>query len=563
MNVIKGKGPVFDPGLCRCCGTLKKCRVLNIEYESFGQKEIYSDMLLDCYGLLLSHLDGKPGERLVCATCVKRLREALEFKMQVLKCEEAFLQVKMYGSDANAKDEKLQILNGMEVEVKVEPQDVSDDAPTDAPNNVLEDACHSDHNDAAPVSPVKEAVVDGTPGVRDVTSYDSNDDIPLQVLLTEKPSKKLRVKNGSSSPRRVVDKPKIPMSKLQQRMRERDPSYVAETNILTLVEFSYVCPFKCRHNHLLCFYCGENFSDPQNLRDHTLKNHHPKKFKVTDHKNMLKLDLTRIDCRLCPQIINSLEDFKKHITIVHNKKYYVNNRDLILPFRLSNNEFQCALCESVFAYFHALNKHMNEHFSNFVCETCGLGFVDRGRFLMHQQRHEEGDFPCEECGKVFKAQYNKELHVDRVHKKRGRVYCPKCDARLMTYPQKLKHLVEVHGEAPLSFPCNLCERVCETRRKLTIHRRKEHLKDYRYVCQCCGQKFFTRFALTNHMPTHTGERNYKCKVCEKTYPRLKTLKDHLRIHSNDRRYRCTLCGQAFIQNCSLKGHMKSQHPDCS
>ena len=64
--------------------------------------------------------------------------------------------------------------------------------------------------------------------------------------------------------------------------------------------------------------------------------------------------------------------------------------------------------------------------------------------MMHQQRHEVGDFPCPDCGKAFKAQYNRDLHIDRVHRKKGQgVYCPKCDVKLMSYPQKLKHLVEV------------------------------------------------------------------------------------------------------------------------
>lgn len=49
----------------------------------------------------MSHLDGKPSERLICATCVKRLREALDFRRQVLQCEEAFLQMRMY----DAKEE--------------------------------------------------------------------------------------------------------------------------------------------------------------------------------------------------------------------------------------------------------------------------------------------------------------------------------------------------------------------------------------------------------------------------------------------------------------------------
>lgn len=54
MGTKTNKGPVFDPGLCRCCGVMRKCRLMNVEYESFGQKEIYCDMIMDCFGLLVS-----------------------------------------------------------------------------------------------------------------------------------------------------------------------------------------------------------------------------------------------------------------------------------------------------------------------------------------------------------------------------------------------------------------------------------------------------------------------------------------------------------------------------
>lgn len=167
--------------------------------------------------------------------------------------------------------------------------------------------------------------------------------------------------------------PELQMSKLQQQMREKDPSYKRETNILTIVEYSYVCPFKCRHNHLLCYYCGEIFSDPVLLREHTLKGHHPKKFKVTEHRSMIKVDLTRIDCRLCNVKIDNLDDFRNHITSAHDKKYYFDIKDSVLPFKLTRKELKCAMCDILFPYFHALNKHMNQHFSNYVCETCGLG----------------------------------------------------------------------------------------------------------------------------------------------------------------------------------------------
>ena len=92
---------------------------------------------------------------------------------------------------------------------------------------------------------------------------------------------------------------------------------------------------------------------------------------------MVKIDLTRIDCRLCGVKINDLEVFKRHISSVHNKKYYFSYKDSVLPFRLTRLEMKCAICDLLFPYFHALNKHMNEHFSNYVCETCGLGELSR------------------------------------------------------------------------------------------------------------------------------------------------------------------------------------------
>lgn len=48
------KGPTVDAGTCRCCGAVKKCRLLNVEYEWTGQREVYADMFVDCFGLVVS-----------------------------------------------------------------------------------------------------------------------------------------------------------------------------------------------------------------------------------------------------------------------------------------------------------------------------------------------------------------------------------------------------------------------------------------------------------------------------------------------------------------------------
>lgn len=54
VTVKKSKGPLLDPGLCRCCYSIRKCRLLTAEYEFMGTKEVYSDMFMDVFGLLVS-----------------------------------------------------------------------------------------------------------------------------------------------------------------------------------------------------------------------------------------------------------------------------------------------------------------------------------------------------------------------------------------------------------------------------------------------------------------------------------------------------------------------------
>lgn len=48
------KTKLIDPGLCRCCKSIKKCRFLTVEYEWMGNKEVYADMIMDTFGLLVS-----------------------------------------------------------------------------------------------------------------------------------------------------------------------------------------------------------------------------------------------------------------------------------------------------------------------------------------------------------------------------------------------------------------------------------------------------------------------------------------------------------------------------
>ncbi|KAJ2939922.1 hypothetical protein O0L34_g6628 [Tuta absoluta] len=514
---------LFESGLCRCCGALRRCRDLNYEYENGGAIEVYSDMIMDCFGFTLSDLDSMSTERLICATCVRRLRDAFAFKKQVLQCEEDFKQT------GNYYETKAEKADYVKTEQLIKTELVMESTPSP----------HADEQS-------------------DSFTNDSTVEILIVPDIPNKPSNK---RKRDERPKRslVVKKEKSVISEKQENSRVQETNQKIVTNLLTIVEHSYVCPFKWSYI-LQCFYCKKSFPDMEELRVHTEQSHKPSEFSLVDKKKNVKMDISRIDCRLCETKIEDLEEFKKHITSVHDKEYYLDCIDLIMPFKLKRDEWICVICHKEFPYFHALNKHMNEHFNNFVCESCGLGFVDFARLSMHQLSH-GNQYPCDECGKQYTSEYRRDLHIDTVHKKQGRIKCPKCDVLLLSYSHKLKHLVEVHGEAPLTFPCSMCDKVMNSRKKLTAHKRRDHYRDYKHECNICDTKFYTNSELQDHTrTTHTGERKFKCQLCDKAFFKLKTLRIHTRIHANDRRYRCDLCEQAFVQNASLKSHMRSQHP---
>lgn len=53
VTVTKNNGLIINPALCRCCRAIKKCRMLTAEYTWQEEKEVYADMIMDCFGILV------------------------------------------------------------------------------------------------------------------------------------------------------------------------------------------------------------------------------------------------------------------------------------------------------------------------------------------------------------------------------------------------------------------------------------------------------------------------------------------------------------------------------
>lgn len=355
----------------------------------------------------------------------------------------------------------------------------------------------------------------------------------------------------------IQERNKLIPGKMKKTFNREEMAY---TNTVTIVHNSYVCPFHNKVSNYYCYYCKDQFTNPNELREHTMT-HEPKTMfeSMMEHKKIPKIDITRIDCRLCQEKIDNLETLKKHLTIIHGLKLHPITNEF-LKFRLTLNNLTCTECKSTFPYFDSLKKHMAEHFGKFICDICGACFLEQASLRTHIKTHYKIDmcFPCEICGKNLKSKYSRYLHVATVHEKKPTVNCYKCDAAFLSHALRNKHLIEVHGDKR-TFPCKLCDKVYNRRKTLMEHNRRIHLKVYRHQCDLCDQRFYLPSRLKEHMATHTGERNFRCEFCDKGYPRLKSLQEHLRSHTNDRRYKCDICNSTFTQNASLKNHLKSHH----
>ncbi|CAH0698497.1 unnamed protein product [Spodoptera exigua] len=563
-------------GECRCCSAKGNHRDIMKEYYFNGIREVYFDIFMECFNLFLS--TNALLSTLICTTCVQRLRDATSFRMMVVSTERQLLQA-VEGEDkdtvfVNVHVEDTESEPAMEIKLEKETEYVKEELEPDDERET--DGYDSDYvPDDTGSDTQEETLVDREAALLGRFARVKLPPLPTRQTLSKICPEYCRQLDLLQNLKIV---PKDLMRLIEEQDSKRTTSrkvFISEklahiTNAGTILECSNVTPFKSKSRlGFPCFYCRNVFEKLEKLREHTTQH------KKTEIRHILKtygaeclvvyVDTTDLKCTLCDKSIQNLNSLKSHLTNVHKKKLYPEFTDRVIPFKLSDSGVhECQVCGFNFETFGSIERHMNVHYRNYVCKECGTGFVTKYRLKVHtKSMHAGGNYPCEVCGKVFSTQQKYKNHVNTVHKLLKRFKCTKCSERFAEYFRRQKHLVQVHGVAPLQYKCNVCDKNFDRRYTLSRHMKRDHLEERDYQCEMCSYKCFTKNELRVHMVKHNGERIFECSVCKKSYARKKTLKEHMRIHNNDRRFACAVCGQAFVQKCSLKGHLKTHHLEFS
>ncbi|XP_063899207.1 zinc finger protein 69 homolog isoform X10 [Helicoverpa armigera] len=526
-------------GMCRCCASEGAFKDVKTTYHWMGEEEIYSDMLRDCFDINLEVSEqGQDGG--ICEVCITQLRNAINFKKQVLHTEEQF---KIHLQNKTMFRPNI-------VKVELQAGEESDDLGSG------DDAFSGPEFEV----PIKMETEETKPKKRGA-----------KASATTTRAKKAKTDNGETSNKRVQrntrlkeDKSKKQETNALVEKAEKQQETAKSSNDLKLILLhSNATLIRNKDSDGYgCNFCMKKFEHPKSLKAHSLEEHSDVQAlrMPRSSQHLLKADITDLKCKLCDKNLQKLDDLAEHLKKEH-KKNLTSGISEIIPFKFENEGLLCSICGAEYSTFKILQEHMHNHFRNHVCDVCSAGFVTKRLLDSHRRRHGgESQFKCGHCEKEFLCAQKRRDHEQRMHlgiKKRNK--CKLCEEKFEDYWTKQNHMVQKHGAPPIALKCTACDRTFNNRRSLTRHVKKDHLMEREHVCTECNARYFLKRHLMEHMIVHTGIKKFECHVCPKRYATKKSLRQHLRSHADDRRFACAVCGLAFVQKCTLKSHMKAKH----
>ena len=287
--------------------------------------------------------------------------------------------------------------------------------------------------------------------------------------------------------------------KLKKSIKNRK-SYLNRKNYLNEKD----CSVRKKNNdteECLCLQCGKIIKGNYNLRIH-IKTVHEK----------LK------NCRLCKE---KVEDLHLHWKEVHPE--------------IEPDSLKCNLCNAQFKKIqylivHIQNQH-NEPKTNesTLCPICAKKTKCLSSHMYEYHPKDEGEYPCNDCDKIFISKRKLQKHVINVHSVKAKQLCPYCSklgSQNHIWTCKMNQ-----NQDPVK--CEVCFKELKNKEALRGHMRKVHAPQVIVECQVCHQVFDTEYKLYNHTYAVHNIQESRCEFCGGSYKNRKLLQAHKRVsHAN-------------------------------
>ncbi|XP_038221069.1 zinc finger protein 91-like isoform X2 [Zerene cesonia] len=562
-----------NPGLCRCCLSEGCYKELGTEYPWMDETEVYADMLLECFDISISqHIEGPNGtNRLICEVCITRLRDACNFKKQVMDCEKKF--VDMIGR-GEFKQKALPIEGpNMKSEINLE-----------------------EHTD----------VVTEIEYLEDGIDYDDDKDDPTQDITVEtlpvKPKRGRPKKNAAKVEKKAKEeKPRTSKSTPKDENAdgpcEHFTSERRRKNMQILFNSTTIMPFKWK-GRFLCFYCAKDYTVYSEFKKHT-KSHglcttKDYSLKIIKGSHIeIKLDISDMNCEICSEPFNSFDEIVNHLIGKHDMDY---DKTIDIPFteyRLV--DMKCQFCGKEFSYFGYLISHLKlaHPQNNFICDDCGATFNMKRDLAAHLKYfHRAGGYPCEHCSEICHSHYDLKKHQNSYHFRR----CTLCDSSFASYHLLQKHIQSEHAKVK-NNKCPYCAKKCHSSLGVKLHiktcklkvtlkpqvpqpsenfiepKKKQNILQIRQnilsvlnMSTVVPFKFFgkfscfycsIKFAEFDDLKTHTAVEHPVCDITSKCMKKCKGERTTVKVDISS--LSCKLCCQSMDKLEVLIDHLISKH----
>ena len=104
----------------------------------------------------------------------------------------------------------------------------------------------------------------------------------------------------------------------------------------------------------------------------------------------------------------------------------------------------------------------------------------------------------------------------------------------------------MHENAKIS-QCDICGRICESKRLLQDHIDSVHIKLMNLNCKDCDKRFALERQLKSHVQKIHAEKEYECDTCNLKFARKCAWKRHALVHSG-LLVECDICFKKFRES---------------